>query len=62
MFLGCKNIINLNLLSFNTEYITNMCAMFRDCQNLSTLNLSSFNTINVKNMDSMFYGCIIYLI
>ena len=57
MFLGCKNIIEINLSKFKTKYINNMCNMFRDCNNLSNIDLSSFDTKNVTNMGCMFYGC-----
>ena len=58
MFAGCKNIIELNFISFNTQLITNMKAMFNSCNNLKYIkNLSSFNTRNVINMSDMFCHC-----
>ena len=57
MFAGCKNIININFISFNTKYITNMKYMFYQCENLKNVNLLSFNTKNVNDMSFMFYGC-----
>ena len=57
MFLGCKNIIDINVVNFETKNINNMCDMFRDCKNIKKLNLSSFNTKNVTNMNAMFNGC-----
>ena len=57
MFLGCKNIIEIDLTYFETFNINNMCAMFRNCINLTNINLSSFNTKNVTNMNAMFSGC-----
>ena len=57
MFLGCKNIIDINLSKFKTDKINNMCAMFRDCTNLKNIDLSFFDTRNVTNMNSMFNGC-----
>ena len=33
MFAGCDNIININFISFNTKYITNMNHMFYRCIN-----------------------------
>ena len=57
MFMGCKNIIEIDLSSFNSKNVTNMVAMFRDCVNLKNINLSNLNTKNVTNMNSMFYGC-----
>ena len=57
MFLGCKNIIDINLSKFETKYINNICAIFRDCNNLTSIDLSRFDTKNVKNMNAMLYGC-----
>ena len=57
MFLGCKNINEINLSKFETKYINNMCAMFRVCINITNIDLSSFDTKNVTDMDAMFYGC-----
>ena len=34
MFAGCKNIKNINFVSFNTKYITNMNYMLYQCENL----------------------------
>ena len=57
MFMGCKNIIEIDLSSFNSKNITNMAAMFRDCINLTNINFSNFITKNVTIMNSMFFGC-----
>ena len=57
MFWSCKNIINIDLSSFNTKNVTNMHAIFASCKNLKNINLSSFNTKNVISMDYMFTGC-----
>ena len=57
MFYGCKNIINIDLSSFNSKNVTNMSFMFYDCINLEKINLSSFDTKNVTNMESMFDNC-----
>ena len=57
MFANCKNIKNINFISFNTKYITNMKYMFYECQNLNTINLYSFDTRNVTDMSYMFFNC-----
>ena len=57
MFSGCKNIVNIDFIYFNTKYIRNMSCMFYQCDNLTSLDLSSFNTRNLINMDSMFAYC-----
>ena len=57
MFLGCENIININLSKFKTKNINNMREMFNGCIKLTNINLSNFDTQNVKNMCAMFYNC-----
>ena len=57
MFAGCENIININFISFNTKYITNMNYMFLKCKNLKSINLLFFDTRNVLSMRSMFNEC-----
>ena len=57
MFAGCKNIIKINFISFNTRYITNMKYMFYGCRNLQSINLFSLDTRNVKDMSYMFFDC-----
>ena len=57
MFDGCKRIIYINLLSFNTSNATNMEGMFTYC-GLRNIDLSSsFNVSKVTNMENMFSGC-----
>ena len=57
MFAGCKNIINIYFIHFNTKYITNMKGMFLNCINLKNINLLSFDTKNVVDMSYMFKYC-----
>ena len=54
MFAGCKNIINIDFISFDTKKVTNMEYMFSGCSNLTELDLSNFDTSNVINMEGMF--------
>ena len=53
MFAGCKNILNFNLIYFNTKNLEDMSYMFYDCD-IKDIDLSSFNTKNVKYMDYIF--------
>ena len=57
MFCDCKNILDLDLSSFDTKNATNMSYMFYNCKNLTNLNLSSFVTTNATNMSCMFSHC-----
>ena len=51
-----KNILELDLSSFDTSKVTNMQEMFRGMSNLTSLNLSNFDTLKVTNMAGMFYA------
>ena len=51
-----KNILELDLSSFNTSNVTDMQEMFRGMSNLTSLNLSNFDTSKVTNMAGMFYA------
>ena len=57
LFYGCDKIINIDLSSFDTKYVTNMSFMFSNCENLEKINLSSFDTKSVTNMSHMFENC-----
>ena len=49
-----KNILEIDLSSFDTSKVTNMRNMFYGISNLATLNLSNFNTSKVTDMGAMF--------
>ena len=49
-----KNILEIDLSSFDTSQVTNMSYMFYAMSNLTTLNLSNFNTSKVMDMSYMF--------
>ena len=39
LFCYCKNILNIDLSSFDTKNVTNMSHMFQYCSNLTNINL-----------------------
>ena len=49
-----RNILELNLSSFDTSKVTDMSYMFYGMSNLITLDLSNFDTSKVTDMQSMF--------
>ena len=57
MFADCSNLHYLDLLNFNTQYVTNMACMFYRCNSLDTIKLSNLYTKNVTDMSSMFNEC-----
>ena len=57
MFYNCRNIIDLDLSSFNTKEVTSMLGMFFGCSCLTFIDLSGFNTSKVKTMKRMFSCC-----
>ena len=50
MFYNCLNLKKLNISSFNTSKVIDMCNMFNGCSSLKKLNLYNFNTINLIDM------------
>ena len=57
MFFDCKNIIHIDLSSFDTTNITNMSKMFYKCTNLKYIDFTYFSTKNVIDMSDMFNCC-----
>ncbi len=57
MFLGCAELMDLDVSGFNTSQVTDMNEMFSGCSKLASLDLGSFNTSNVTNMSNMFNKC-----
>ena len=51
-----KNILELDLSSFDTSKVTSMAAMFRGMSKLTSLNLFNFDTSKVTDMSGMFEG------
>ena len=51
-----KNILEIDLSSFDTSKVTNMGRMFSGMSNLIALDLSNFDTSQVTDMRYMFYG------
>ena len=51
-----KNILELDLSSFDTSKVTNMSYMFHEMSSLTSLNLSNFDTSKVTDMNHMFRG------
>ena len=49
-----RNILDLDLSSFDTSQVTDMQLMFSGMRNLTTLDLSNFDTSKVTNMNNMF--------
>ena len=57
LFASCEYLESLDLSRFNTENVTDMCAMFAECHALTEINLSGLNTHNVEDMSYMFQFC-----
>ena len=53
----CKNLISVNLSSFNSKNVTNMSYMFGNCEKLEYINFTNFDTKNVTTMNRMFMDC-----
>ena len=57
LFVGCRNLEELNLENFNTENVIDIRGMFEQCKSLKKLNISNFNTSHITTMSSMFRDC-----
>jgi surface protein len=57
MFVGCDELVKLDLHKWDVSNVTNMTQMFCSCKNLKELNLTGFDVSNVENMFCMFFEC-----
>ena len=57
MFLGCKNLMELDVSGFDTVHVMNMKSMFYECEGLTKLDVSRLVTGNVTDMSFMFGVC-----
>ena len=58
LFEGCKELISIDLSSFDTSNVNDMEKMFFGCEKLKQIKgINNLNTSNVTNMSSMFDGC-----
>ena len=58
MFQICKELEYLDLSSFDTSNVTDMCYMFTQCNKLKEIKgTNNFNTKKVTNMEAMFQKC-----
>ena len=58
MFLGCKDIIEMDFSHFNTSEINCFAGMFNGCTSLTSLNLSNFDTSQATSITYMFNKCL----
>lgn len=58
MFMGCKELKEIDFTGFDTSKVTDMSALFNQCNNLdSVVGLESLDTSQVTDMSTMFQGC-----
>ena len=57
LFLGCKNLKEIDISNWKTSRVTSMMGMFEDCKSLEKINLADIDTSNVLSMAGMFYEC-----
>ena len=57
MFIGCDQLVSLDLSEFDASKAQYMDYMFDDCDHLTNLNVTGWNTMNVTNMSYMFNNC-----
>ena len=56
MFHNCSNLQTVELINFDTSYVSSMAYMCYGCSSLKQLDLS-FDTSRVVSMSHMFAGC-----
>ena len=57
MFYNCDDIIEIDMIQFDTSSVTDMSYMFALCQSLNSLNVNNLNTEKVETFENMFYNC-----
>ena len=57
MFLGCKDILEIDLSEFDSSEVTSIQSMFNKCTSLISVNFANFDTSNVNIMFKLFYNC-----
>ena len=57
MFMGCQNLENLDLKSFNTTNVYSISKMFKNCTSLETLNIAGFDTRKCYSFFKTFDFC-----
>ena len=57
LFFGCEKLDKIDLITINTQNVTDLNNIFYNCKSLINIDLSNFDTKNVKNMSNMFNGC-----
>ena len=58
MFLGCSELLTLDVSNWDISNVTNMSYMFWGCSELLTLDVSNWDISNVTDIGSMFMGCV----
>lgn len=57
MFMGCTQLVSVDLNDFDTSQVTNMNSMFEECKCLENVVVSGLKTSSVTAMYSLFAGC-----
>jgi len=57
MFLGCENLLSIDVSNFNIAEVTNLKDMFNGCQSLTSIDLSKFIPKELTRMEYMMYKC-----
>lgn len=57
MFIGCRNLISVDVSKWNSSNVISCYRMFRGCASLVNLDLSTMNTSKVTTLSEMFANC-----
>ena len=58
LFIGCSDLIKVDLSNLNSPSITSMIYTFTDCTSLVTVDFTSFVSSKVEKMEFLFGGCV----
>ena len=57
IFLGCRDIYEIDLSEFDSTDVTSIQSMFNRCTSLISINFKNFDTSKITKMYKLFYNC-----
>ena len=57
LFKGCSNIIEIDLINFDSSNVQNINSMFQGCTSLKKIKFGNFQTSRITSISNSFYGC-----
>ena len=57
MFMGCSNILEIDLSNFDSSSVQSIDSMFQDCTSLKKITFGNFKTSQITSMGNTFQNC-----